>query len=726
MNRRPPFEPRPTQRGSTTGELDSEVYLMKLRNQFAFVAPEDIVLGPPKTSFASASGSRNGVKSLDSITRPNVATTDDEDVRTDRLRHKERSAKDGYDADKDGEKPREPRLGNLHNRKNTKEDNEPWSGLRQQKAFGHDDAERGIRRNGDREKEKDEGREPRPHRGFENHRRDADREPNNGEPSGRRNMPMRGRFEPSWHRDDDRQDGELQESNKDTPKPRDWRDKDKGTRGENREWIKSAKPEQDPEWLDEPAPEEKKWAHTQEDFQRWKERMKATNGPNQELPLCSPEQRHTHERATSSISLTNSKVKAETPLVVDPGFDGFFGLWSEGSKEQDAQEPTKSQASKVNTSKPSKFTGFFSSKTISETPEPEPPRPPTQPIETAKDSSNEDKEGFQRILKLLAGNDAQAPPREKASQETPLAHSAHPARPHEPSALESLLGSQHPKDFPIPQNKDSEFLLRLMQQTQQTRPNQPNPGSQRQDSGSASRVQFPTLRISPRDANQQAPSAGPPPAFFNDIPREEVQHCDRLNPTTSERKVLPPGFFTGFSPEVIQRNSGAVVNHSSLQSSMPSVLQRPPGLEQNASAYGQSIQPQRQQGMVPPPPGFQAPMRAHNTFPPGLIPNLSNPTLSEQRGPPYGLRSVGPTGPTGMPPPGFMNMNPLPPGVFPPPHYNQDGRISPPPGSRLYYSGRNGLRQGIDGYGAAESAANNSFGLGGQQGILPGQYRRQD
>lgn len=682
------------------------------------------MLGPPKTSFASASGSRNGIKSLDSLARPNIAPVNDEDVRTDLLRHKERSVKDGQDVDKDGEKPRETRLGNFHNRKNTKEDNEPWSGLRQQKAFGHDDTERGNRRNGDREKEKDEGREQRPHRGFENHRRDADREPN-GEP-GRRNVPVRGRYEPSWHRDDDRQDGEPQEGNKDTTKPRDWRDKDKGMRGENREWIKSAKPEQDPEWLDEPAPEEKKWAHTQEDFQRWKERMKASNGPNQELPLSSPEQRPTHERTTSSISQTNSKTKVETPLVVDPGFDGFFGLWSESSKDQDAQESTKNHVSKVNTSKPSKFTGFFSSKIIPETPEPESPRPPTQPTEAAKDSSNEDKEGFQRILKLLAGNDAQAPPREKASQEAALVHSAHSARTHEPSALESLLGSQHPKDFPIPQNKDSEFLLRLMQQTQQTRPNQPNPTSQRQDSGPTSRAQYPNLRISPRDANQQAPSAGPPPAFFNEIPREEVQHRDRLNPTTSERKVLPPVFFPGFSPEIIQRSSGSVVNQPSLQSSMPSALQRPPGLEQNPSAYGQNIQPQRQQGTIPPPPGFQAPIRAHNSFPPGLIPNLSNSNLNEQRGPSYGLRPVGHTGPTGMPPPGFMNMNTLPPpGGFPPPHYTQDGRISPPPGSRLYYGGRNGLRQGIDGYGAAESAANNSFGLGGQ-GILPGQYRRQD
>lgn len=683
------------------------------------------MLGPPKTSFASASGSRNGIKSLDSLARPNAPPINDDDVRIDLLRRKERSVKNVHDVDKDSEKQRETRLGNFHNRKNTKEDSETWSGLRQQKALGHDDAERGNRRNGDREKEKDEGREQRPHRGFENHRRDADREPN-GEPSGRRNVLVRGRYELSWHRDDDRQDGEPQESNKDTTKHRDWRDKDKGMRGENREWIKSAKPEQDPEWLDEPAPEEKKWAHTQEDFQRWKERMKASNGPNQELPLSSPEQRPTHERASSSISQTYSKMKVETPLVVDPGFDGFFGLWSEGSKDQDTQEPTKNHVSKVNTSKPSKFTGFFSSKMLPETPEPETTRPPTQLIENAKDSSNEDKEGFQRILKLLAGNDAQALPREKAPQEAAPAHSAQSSRTHEPSALEGLLGSQHPKDYPIPQNKDSEFLLRLMQQTQQTRPNQPNPSSQRQDSGPTSRAQFPNLRISPRDANQQAPSAGPPPAFFNEIPREEVQHRDRLNPTTSERKVLPPRFFTGFSPEIIQRSSGSVVNQPSLQPSMPSALQRPPGLEQTPSAYGQNIQPQRQQGMIPPPPGFQAPIRAHNSFPPGLIPNLSNPNLNEQRGPPYGLRPIGHTGPTGMPPPGFMNMNTLPPtGVFQPPHYTQDGRISPPPGSRLYYGGRNGLRQGIDGYGAAESAANNSFGLGGQ-GILPGQYRRQD
>ncbi len=669
------------------------------------------MLGPPKTAFASASGARNGNKALDPLNRTTHGPIDEEAVRNDRLGPHERPSKDG-NLDKDGDKPRETRLGNLHNRKSTKEDNESWSGSRQQKVFSHDDAERSNRRHGDRDKEKDEVRELRHQRGFENHRRDAERE-HHGDPSGRRNVPGRGRFEPSWHREDDRQDREPQESSKDTSKPRDWRDKDKGgTRGLDREWVKTAKPEQDPEWLAEPEPEEKKWAHTQEDFQRWKERMKATNGPNQDLPQ-SPEQRPNHERATSNISLTAGKVKIETPLLVDPNFDGFFGLWSESNKDQSAQDPANNNVNKANASKPSKFTGFFSSKIIPEAQESEPSLP-HQPLETSKDSSNEDKEGFQRILKLLAGNETQS--REKAPQDVPLSQPAHALRTHEPNALESLLGSQHPKDAPIPQNKDSEFLLKLMQQTQQTRPNPSSSNNQRQDGGPAAGLRFSNLRNSPRDPNQQTPGAGPPPGFFNDMPREDLQHRDRLNPTASERKGQPPGFFGGFSPEIIQRTSGGVgIN----QPSLPSALQRPPGLDPTPPTYVQNLQPQRQHGMVPPPPGFQAALRAHNPFPPGLIPNLSNSNNLNERGPPYGPRPVGSTGPTGMPPPGFINMNPQPPG-FPLTHFNQDGRISPP--SRLYYGGPGSLQQGIDGYG---DQASNSFGLGGQ-GILPGQYRRQE
>lgn len=678
------------------------------------------MLGPPKTAFASASGARNGNRPLEPPNRTSYGPIDDETTKNDRVNSKERFTRDANKSAKDGDKSRDTRLGNLHHRKGTKEDNEPWSGVRQQKGFGHDDADRGSRRNGDRDKEreKDGTREPRPQRGFENHRRDIERE-GSGDATIRRTTPGKGRFEPSWYRDEDHQDGESQEGGKDSNKPRDWRDKDKGAvRGPDRDWNKAAKPEQDPEWMDEPESEEKKQTHTQEDFQRWKERMKATNGPNQDLPASPAEQRPNHERTVSNVSLNAGKGKVETPLIVDPNFDGFFGLWSESNKEtwkQGAQEQPNHQVIKGNVPKPSKFTGFFSPKTVPEAAEPELPLSTTQPTETLRDSSNEDKEGFQRILKLLDQQQPNTgrngvPIREKASRDAPVSQSVHPTRSRESSGLE-----QHAKDGPIPQSRDSEFLLKLMQQTQQTRPNinPANLNHQRLEAHTPGVLPFSSLIVSARDSNQPTPGTGPPPGFINDSTRDDLQHRDRLNPTaSSERKGLPPGFFGGFNPDILQRNlaSGAVN-----QPSLSSALQRPPGLEQTPSSFVPNIPPPRS-GMVPPPPGFQAPLRAHNPFPPGLMPNLPNSNNASERGPPYGLRPIGPSGPAGMPPPGFMAINPPPPG-FPPAPFNQDGRMSPP--GRMYY-GPGTQRQAMDGFGEVAG-----FGMGGQ-GILPGQYRRQE
>lgn len=683
------------------------------------LVPEDIVLGPPKTAFASAAGARNGNKLLDPPNRTNFGLVDDETMKNDRVNSKERLNRDGNKPIKDGDKPRDTRLGNLHHRKGTKEDNEPWSGARQQKGFSHDDAERGSRRNGDwdKEREKDGVRDPRPQRGFENHRRDGERE-GSGDVSTRRNMPGKGRFEPSWYRDEDHQDGEPQEGGKDINKPRDWRDKDKGVvRGADREWNKAAKPEQDPEWMDEPESEEKKQTHTQEDFQRWKERMKASNGPSQDTPALPAEQRPNHERTVSNMSLNTGKGKVETPLIVDPNFDGFFGLWSESNKEtwkQGIQEQPSHQATKSNVPKSSKFTGFFSPKPVPETAEIEPSLPKVPPAETIRDSSNEDKEGFQRILKLLDQQQPSAgrngvPIREKPSRDAPTSQSIQPPRSRESSGVE-----QHTKEGTIPQSRDSEFLLKLMQQTQQARPNL-NPNSsnhQRPEAHTPGIIPFSSLILSSRDSNQQASGANPPLGFINDSTRNDLQHRDRLNPTTpSERKGLPPGFFGGFNPEILQRPVTGVVN----QPSLVSTLQRPPGLEQTPSTFVPNIQPQRQ-GMVPPPPGFQAPLRAHNPFPPGLMPNLPNSNNPSDRGTPYGLRSIGPSGPTGMPPPGFMTINPPPPGFPLSPPFNQDDRMTPP-GGRVYYGPAGTQRQAMEGFG--EPAG---FGIG----ILPGQYRRQE
>lgn len=659
---------------------------------------------------------------MDSTLRPTFGSTDEDLANTERLHYKDRFNKDGHKIEREGDRARETRPGNSHNRRGAKEENETWSTTRPPKVSNHDDSERGYRRNGDREqdKDKDGGRELRVQRGFESHRRDVDRE-ENGEHTVRRNGPGRGRYEPSWYKEEDRQDGFLTEGDKDTNKLRDWRDKAKaGTRAGDRDWNKNNKLEQDPEWMDGPESEEKTQAHTQEDFERWKEKMKANNAPAQDLPLSPSEQRANHERTVSNISVSTSKSKADPPLVADPNFDGFFGLWSGHNNDDStngAEDKFPNSIAKNNVPKPSKFTGFFSTKPAVSLESSESPIPPAS--EAPNDSLNEDREGFQRILKLL---DQQQPPtarngpsaREIFVNAVPHSQPTQPPRSREPNGLESSLGLQLPKDCAIPQNRDSEFLLKLMQQTQQTRPNlnQASSGDQRVGGSSAPGIlPFSNLIGSSRETTQPTPASVPQTGFLNDSTREDLQPRDKLNPNASiERKGLPPGFLEGSTPGPIQRNANAGVLH---HSAATLGLQRPPGLEQTSSTYGQNAQPLRQ-AMIPPPPGFQGPLRNHNQFPPGLMPSISSSNNINERGSlSYSMR---PIPPAGMPPPGFMGITSQPLG-FPPSPFNQDGRMSPP--GRLYF-GAGPQRQGSDGFGEA-----NNFGIGGQR-MLPGQYRRHE
>ncbi len=490
-------------------------------------------------------------------------------------------------------------------------------------------------------------------------------------------------------------------------KTRDWRDKEKaGMRGADRDWNKAAKQEQDPEWMDEPEPEGKKQSHTQEDFERWKERMKASNGPTQDSSV--DQQPSIHERSTSVLSNSAVKGKVETPLVADPNFDGFFGLWNEPKDTAVSNgihaQPAKSM-SKVNTPKPSKFTGFFNPKPTAVQVDPEPSIPSVPPIETAQDSSNEDREGFQRILQLLDRQQPSpvrnsTPPREQVLRNLPSSPPVQSPRSRDSAnGLEGLLASQVSREGP-PQNRDSEFLLQLMQQTQQPRLNtsQANIGDQRQGAAAGPGIlPLSNLPISPRDLLRQTSTTNPLPGLYIEPVRDDLPRRDKLNPN-ADRKGPPPGFYE--VPNT-QRHPSVGANQ---QPSLPSGLQRPPGLEQLPSSYSQFPVPR--QNNIPPPPGFQAALRNPNPFPPGLMATMPNPN---DRGPQYGMRP-GVNGPIGMPPPGFMNMNVPPPG-FPPLPFNQEGRISPP---RMFL-GAGAQRPPMDGFGDA-----------GNFQIPPGAFRRQE
>ena len=618
--------------------------------------------------------------------RSSFTTHDDLAVKDDRTAVRDRHARDGPRTERDAEK-RDPKSGATQNRRSVKDDSDLWSNARQQRNLVDED-QRAHQRNGDRDYDRDRegGRDHRVQRRFENHRRDADADPD-GSHASRRNGLAKGRNEPSWNREEGRNKADGTEHSE-TAKPRDWRDKERrGGRGSERDWNRGGRVEMDPEWMDEPEPEIKEQKRTQEDFERWKERMKASNGATQDIPSPSAEQRSSHDRTGPSFGTGVAKAKVETPLIVDPSCDGFFGLWDKpktgeellGTTAGDRIKPNLANTA-VKASKPSKFTGFFAPKAGSEAPKEQSSLPLFAP---SQDSSHEDKEGFQRILKLLDqqqthGGRGENAPRAQGPRDLPASPPVQSRGAEERNEIINLLGPRSSQENSAPPTRDSEFLLRLMQQPQQSRQdiNQGSAGGRRlaPDTGPGL-LHLSGLTISPHDPPHQTPSNGFPSGFFNG---DEMQPRDKLNPTSGpERRGPPPGIYD-------QRQSPA---GGSQQSGFLSGLQqRPPGLEQHLPpGYAQHLLSQRQN--VVPPPGFQGPGRGQNGFPPGLNPGNPNDRLQ------YGM----PSNNRGMGPPGFMGM------------------AAPPPGFGLPFNHDN-LQFG--GFGDAAS-----FGQGGQ-GFMPGQQRR--
>ncbi|KAL9601075.1 MAG: hypothetical protein Q9219_002784 [cf. Caloplaca sp. 3 TL-2023] len=626
--------------------------------------PEDIVLGPPKTAFASAAGVRNQHRTFDSPTRSSFGAQGDEAAKGDRLNFRDKYSRQAPRHDRDGENSQEAKSASQHHQQVTN-DGEPWLG-RHSKFSGHDEDEKGSRRNGYREQDNTLGSKT--PRGFESHKRDG-----NETNEARRNGSGRGRNEPSWYRDE--KDSDMSETKRDPQRAQQWRDRNRGgTLGIDIDSNRGTKPELDPEWMDEPDVYEKKQAHTQEDFERWKERMKAGNGPSQENAPPAGE-RTGHERMTSSISSPAGKAKVETPLVVDSSIDGFFGLWKDPGKNTastDEGQLNRAEAPKTKAAKPSKFTGFFGAK--AQPVEQDREVPSENPFAAPADSSSEDKEGFQRILQLLDQQQTNSA-KDGAAREQILRRNL-PSAPgaqiqglQDPSTLQSLQSPRSKTGGPLPPNKDSEFLLNLMRQSR-PQPNQTSPSDTRQNN-----VILPQLL-----PFQNLLVSNPP--GFPDLPaREEPKPHDKLNPTTGpERKGLPLGLFDLPRPG-------------------PQDSQRmgKDGPEFASSFVSQHV-PHRQ-GMMPPP-GFQAPLRNPAQFPPGLM--GGPPSATPDRGEPFGLRG-NPS--QGFPPPGFVNAPPpgFPP--MPPPNRNQ--------ANRMYFGGH-------------PRAPGDSFGEVSDFAVPPRQFRRQE
>ncbi|KAI1976445.1 hypothetical protein LOZ53_001874 [Ophidiomyces ophidiicola] len=654
---------------------------------------ENLVLGPPKTSFASAT--RNSGKTVETTDKSLPKTNDQDDPKQDRyggLREKFFKEREYGDKDRDFDR-RDTRALQANGRRITREDREDWNG-RQRRNFGQDeDRDRRLRRSGDIERW--DGRESRDQQdGNERSNRDQ------GRFSGRRDTQGRTRHDQPWHRDGETQDTVDAEEEKTPIRNREWR---RGLHGQDRDWGRSVKQEQDPEWMDSTSRTDTKEAHTQEDFQRWKERMKAGAGqtPTDVKKESGPEPPNEEPKKSEMRREGEIFSDFEPSFRAETGLDNFFDFWGTAKSGQDAVvgdiDARKETAPKP--AKASRFAGFFHTQA-------EPKEAEISQVNIPRPSSTDaDQEGFQRILQMLGGNKSRnATPRvEEPSQpqpqtvsllQTALERGSNPPKSAAQENFERLeymnAQEQVPRDrappgpdntAPIKISKDNnaprngtDLLLQLMQQSkiaaqvpagQNHHPLQ-RPGSQ---------------NLPETVARNHGIQSHKVPGYAEDPTLSNFRRPD-VNDPRSQLRRRPTGGPVGFFEEMhsypgASGGSHTVGNPPDIRQGPPQHsmgMHRPPGLDQMLPP-GWPHQPIQQGNSINPvmfPPGLPTPQarnmnQSYASAPPMPLP-AGIPAPADR--PPF-QRGVSANASAGFAPP--------PPGILPPPGYLHMNAPPPPP-----------------------------------------------
>ncbi|KAI9797421.1 MAG: hypothetical protein M1833_005460 [Piccolia ochrophora] len=686
-NRRPSlFDARNISRGSST-------------------IPGDIILGPPKTAFASATAGRNHSKQTDNADRLITPGVDEESTHGEKYNFRNKFFKDRDKGVQEDERIREFRTAPANGRRGTKEDVDGWTSVRPRKSSGLEDMGRHPRRELERERDQDRmtskdprERQPRTYDGREKERNvDEDT-------TSRRNGVPRGRNELSWYSNNAGGNKERA-THGEGPRDREWRGRD---RNHDREGQGSGRVEKEPEWMDSPSHDERKQAHTAEEFQRWKERMKASSGTDE--GKIRPGDNETGEGVQHHHQ--QQRMKSDPPLIVDSGMDNFFGLWNgpKSPHETTAEGATvgsKKEASKAG-GKASRFTSFFSPQ---EEPQPvvEPPLPVSNKAHQAlpNDSSNEDKEGFQRILQMLGGTSIDSgQPTQQQTGPHPSKHevnSSHLARqqgfaptnegfgplqsePHPQNAQsQNIQREEHsgvrsqPEE--MPQNRNNEFLFSLMQQ--------------------------PQSKQRATHAHPERPLDSYPPYVTGEqlFHRTQGIHPDFVIPKKEGREPSgpPPGFFDERAALNTQRRPPESVQAP--QNLNQQATPRPPGFDQYPPGWPGNPPPQQRH--MAPPPGLNADGNRGPTFQPPFMPfpppQAGRPNLGPAGAPPYW-----------PPPPGLIGMNAPPPPGYPHVPFHEAMGMSGPANPHASRPGASPFDMFLEGGG----------NVGNGRGGAPGQSRR--
>jgi hypothetical protein len=684
----------------------------------------------------SATSNRNSGKTFDSPDRPPLR---DADNTRDRFSFRNKAG-DGED-----ERSLEGRNALLRpKRAEGDQDSDGWSTVKPRKSFGTEGAERfngrmGVDRNHDDKRDdirrddrrREDGREDRrfrdreertfkdrPARGFDTFSRDKDGDHDQPKDSSHRNGGLgRGRGDSWFNRDNDTPISSTRDRNSNGDKfvdrSRGWREKDNTERGEgrggergndrgenkrgerndrgDRRWgNRDERQERDPEWMDEPA-NGKVEAHTQEDFQKWKESMrKETSGAGKpEVEENSPKEPSSKTDASASF-FGLEKPKVDTPLAIDTGPDKFFGMWA--APKEDATPDSVIESKKEGPAKgkqggkASRFTSFF-------TPQDEPLRrqtdPPPMPqppnglgaLFQSSGQNPDDKAAFQQLLQKLhlqSGGSGTTPPVNAQQQPKPPAPEKQRSdpMPPPPEAFQQYRVERQ-EERPVTNSRNSQQALQellvqrsvagsqqsvrpeqMLQELVGQRQNALSQGSQRPDPGrSNSDFLMGLMRNIPQPQRTEEALLRMPPKPAMDRQQlqlqmaheQEMQHREaaareqqRVTAQRQARPQPPPGFFDDAAYHRAPQHER--------QPQPTQILQRPPpGLDQVQPGWAQSpggLGPQQIRHNIAPPPGLAGrgmPMPQQQMFPPGYFPPADGRM---------------------QPPPGFFN--PPPPGFMPP------------------------------------------------------------
>ncbi|KAJ5246693.1 hypothetical protein N7468_001676 [Penicillium chermesinum] len=601
---------------------------------------EDIILGPPKTAFAS---SRIGGKGSSDLTdRP--PRPGDSDEKNERFNFKDRFFRDKDTPERDLE--RRDGKPPLNNRRGDRED---WTAGRPRRTFGPEEQERKPRRTAefDRWDTRDGPRDSNSERGV--------REKENRFAAKKDGPPGRSKFEGSWFRDENSHDAaDAGDDDKPPLRTREWR---REKQGNDREWSRGAKFDQEPEWLDSHERDEPRRAHTQEDFERWKERMKAGAGSSQQTttheeknevpvePQIAPPKPETRRTDGEIFS------QGATPFMSDTSMERFFGILGdtksqashEVSTPTSADSNSKREAPGSKLGKSSRFAGLFSPPPDSPTRAPPPellPMPKPPPGLAPVSSQDADQEGFQRILKMLGGGAGGRSSNATPNQVDSYRQSRPPSIQEQPRVATNVSspGIQRQEyaspGHESPQGHEREHLLRLMQQA----------------------------RITPAGTPQQAAGVGsvpaPPPGLVPEM-------MTRPPPGLGAQKT--PNFLDDPAIANMQRpDSDQLRRRPPQQGNVPSPMGPPPGIHSATRGLGA---PNFPPGMMPMP-GNAPPMNDRQAFPRGPPPGMMLPPGYMGGPPPPGFPPMGPPNPEML----GLGQGPLGPG--------NPGPQGPPPSSR--------------------------------------------